>query len=381
MDGEPAEGALGKVAMRWFISAGEASGDAYGAALVREVRARGLEPEIEAVGGRLLRKEGVSMVADSTRWGAISIGQSILVGGRVGLGYRKAKQRLASGAPGVFMPIDFGFMNIRLARFAKAQGWKVLYFVPPGSWRKDRQGADLPAISDAIVTPFSWSAQILNGMGAKAHWFGHPVRALAGEPPAAQERKGIAVLPGSRHHEIVHNLPAIAVAAKDWPQVEFAVAVTLDPDELRESWERMSGRKNDLFTVDDVYGVLSRAKTAVVCSGTATLQAVVAATPMVVMYRLGKWAQVEATLLGFKRRVKFISLPNIFLDRALVPELIQEDASPEAIREWVAKLDHGPERTAQIAGFAAITEMLGPPDAIRRTGDLLAEWLKGSPVQ
>lgn len=367
--------------MRWFISAGEASGDAYGAALVREVRSRGLEPKIEAIGGRLLTREGVDIVADSTRWGAISIGQSILVGTRVLRGFLRAKQRLATGEPGVFLPIDFGFMNIRLARFAKAQGWKVLYFVPPGSWRKDRQGADLPAISDVVVTPFSWSADILNGMGAKAHWFGHPVRALATTPPETQAREGIAVLPGSRHHEIVHNLPAIAAAAKDWPRVEFAVAATLNVDELRRDWERLSGRKDDLFTTDDVHGVLCRARTAVVCSGTATLQAVVAGTPMVVMYRLGKWAEVEATLLGFKKRVKFISLPNIFLDRELVPELIQNDASPEAIRDWVRKLDDGPERTKQIAGFAAIQEMLGPPDAIHKTGELLAEWLGARPVQ
>lgn len=367
--------------MRWFISAGEASGDAYGAALVQEVRGRGLNPQIEAVGGRLLRQSGVAMVADSTRWGAISIGQSLGVGGRVGVGFVRAKRVLSSGTPGVFMPIDFGAMNIRLARFAKARGWKVLYFIPPGSWRKDRQGADLPKITDAIVTPFSWSADILNGMGAKAYWFGHPVRALAAEPPPLGDRDGIAILPGSRHHEITHNLPVIAQAAKDWPTSEFAVAVTLDPDELRREWIRLSGRPNDRFTTDDVYGVLSRARTAVVCSGTATLQAVVAGTPMVVMYRLGRWAEVEARLLGFKRRVKYISLPNIFLDRTLVPELIQHDANPEAIRDWVARLESGPERTAQIAGFAAITEMLGPPDAIRRTGDLLVEWLGGAPVQ
>lgn len=367
--------------MRWLISAGEASGDAYGAALVREIRGRGLAPEIEALGGRRLREEGVTILADSSSWGAISIGQSLLVGTRVLRGSIQMRKALLRGEPGVFMPIDFGYANIKLARIAKANGWRVLYFIPPGSWRKDRQGADLPHISDAIVTPFSWSAEILKGMGATAYWYGHPVRALAGEPPAAASREGIAVLPGSRHHEVTYNLPVIAAAAKDWPRVEFAVAATVDPDELCRTWERLSDRRGDVFTPDDVYGVLGRAKTAVVCSGTATLQAVVAGTPMVVIYRLSRWQELEARLLGFKRRVKYISLPNIFLDRTLVPELIQQDASPEAIRDWVAKLDSGPERTAQIAGFAAILEMLGPPDAIRKTGDLLAEWLGARPVQ
>lgn len=367
--------------MRWFISAGEASGDAYGAALVREVRSRGVEPAIEAVGGRLLAEVGATMVADSSNWGAISFGQSLGVGKRVIMGFHRAKRVLATSDPGVFMPIDFGTMNIRLARFAKARGWKVLYFVPPGSWRRDRQGEDLPAVTDAIVTPFSWSADLLNKMGATAYWFGHPVRALAGEPAAAMQRDGIAILPGSRQHEVVHNLPVLAAAAKDWARVEFAVAATIDREALARRWRALSGRANDQFTSDDVYGVLGRARTAVICSGTATLQSAVAGTPMVVIYRLSRWAEVEARIVGFKRRVKFIALPNIFLDRQLVPELIQTDATPEAISEWVKKLESGPERNAQIAGFAAITEMLGPPDAIRRTGDLLAEWLTALPVQ
>lgn len=367
--------------MRWLISAGEASGDAYGAALIKEIRGRGLSPTIEALGGKKLREAGAMILADSSTWGAISIGQSILVGSRVLRGSLRLRKSLRTGEPGVFMPIDFGAANIQLARIAKANGWRVLYFIPPGSWRKDRQGADLPKVTDAIVTPFSWSADILNSMGARAHWFGHPVRALAGEPPAASSREGIAILPGSRHHEVTHNLPVIAQASHDWPRVEFAVASTIDTAHLKQTWERLSGRTGDLFTADDIYGVLGRAKSAVVCSGTATLQAVVAGTPMVVIYRLSRWQEVEATLLGFKRRVKFVSLPNIFLDRALVPELIQHDANPEAIRSWIERLDAGPDRTSQIAGFAAIQEMLGPPDAIRRTGDLLAEWLSDRPVQ
>lgn len=367
--------------MRWLISAGEASGDAYGAALIKEVQGRGLTPTIEALGGKKLREAGAAILDDSSTWGAISIGQSLLVGTRVLRGAARMRRALITGEPGVFMPIDFGAVNIRLARIAKSHGWRVLYFIPPGSWRKDRQGKDLPLICDAVVTPFLWSADILNAMGAKAFWFGHPVRALAGEPPAPTTREGIAVLPGSRHHEVTHNLPVIAGAAKDWSRVEFAVASNLDTAELQRVWERLSGRTQDVFTSDDVYGVLGRAKTAVVCSGTATLQAVVSGTPMVVIYRLSRWQEVEATLLGFKRRVKFISLPNIFLDRALVPELIQHDAHPEAIRGWVERLDAGTDRINQIAGFAAIHEMLGPPDAIRRTGDLLAEWLSGRPVQ
>src|SRR5688572_21772274 len=123
--------------MRVFFSAGEASGDAYAAALLREMvrLGSGLRFLFEGVGGSQLSAAGANVVVDSSKWGAISILQSLKVAPRVVGGYSKAKRALRKGRPGLFIPIDFGYVNVRLARYAKKQGWKVLYFIPPGSWR------------------------------------------------------------------------------------------------------------------------------------------------------------------------------------------------------------------------------------------------------
>jgi lipid-A-disaccharide synthase len=366
---------------RVVISAGEASGDAYGAALTRELRAILPDVDVAGAGGKRMSAEGVALLADSSHWGAISIMQSLRVLPRVRKGYGALKRALASGQPGLFVPIDFGYVNIRLARYARANGWKVLYFVPPGSWRRDRQGRDLPAVTDAIVTPFPWSAEILRGMGADAHWFGHPIKQLLHDVPGEHpDRQGLAVLPGSRSHEIMMNLPVLAVGLRDLPEtLDFALAPTADSATIARMWEGISGRKNDRFHTSGAGGVLSGARAAVVCSGTATLEAALCRTPLVVVYRLSSAMVAEARILqalGLFRMPKYIALPNILLDEQAVPELIQDDASPAAIREWVDRLLHDSDlREAQQQCFERLDEALGAGDAITRTARLAAEML------
>lgn len=440
--------------MRIFISAGEASGDAYGAALVEEIKrlsgkdtksfhnvfgrevkdtdtleAIGLEDSLdaveyimgfedefgidipddeikglrtvgdvrnyierktgkrhsfepapmtfEAIGGPKLKAVGVTIHADSSHWGAISIAQGIRVGFGILPHYWRVKRLLKKGSPGLFIPIDFGFANIRLAAHAKKQGWKVLYFVPPGSWRRQKQGKDLPQITHEIVTPFEWSAEMLNKMGAKAHWFGHPIKQLLQRSQARQadhgERKTIAVLPGSRIHEVEHHLPLIAKVVGDHidGQLEFALAPALNVEEVKQVWNRLLPGRNDLFTVADTSGVLQRAKAGIVCSGTATLEAALCHCPMVVVYILSPAMIREAKLLRI-RRPRFVSLPNIILDREVVPEYAGvEFVDPVEVRAGLqAILAGGDALDIQMKAFEELDTLLGPDDAITKTAEL-----------
>ncbi|MEQ1821593.1 MAG: hypothetical protein ABL949_03705 [Fimbriimonadaceae bacterium] len=357
--------------MRVFFSAGEASGDAYATALSKQLRHLDPEVELEGIGGATLKEFGATLYADSSHWGAISISQSVKIGFRVLFGMRQAAKEFKRGKPGVFVPIDFGFANIRMSRLAKASGWKVIYFVPPRSWGKTHQGKDLPFVTDEIVTPFSWSAEILNKMGAKAHWFGHPMLDLAVGPARSAARKGIAVLPGSRLHEIRENLPVIARSLSAEP-VEFAVAPNWSVQQLQDLWAKFAPeRREDVFTEHDVFGVLDRAVVAIVCSGTATLQAAIMDCPQIVIYRVSKIVELEGRLTGIMKKIKFFSLPNIFLDREVVPELIQHGATPQAISKHIAGLEA--DSTAQLAGYAEIRAMLGKPGAITKTAERIIE--------
>ena len=361
---------------RIFLSAGEASGDAYGAALVEALRRRGADGPFEGIGGPRLAAQGVRMLADSSHWGAITISQSLPLVRRVFGAYFRAKRALAAGESGLFLPIDFGYVNIRLARWAKARGWRVLYFVPPGSWRRDKQGRDLPAVADRVVTPFSWSAEILNRMGADARWFGHPIKELihggTGASPAS--RASLALLPGSRRHEIENNLPVLAEALRDWPSpIEFALAPGADEGAMRAQWPR----EGDAFTVGDTRGALRRARAAVVCSGTATLEAALLGVPTVVVYQADEKMRREErilTRLGLFRRPEYVALPNILLRRSAVPERIDR-VDPVWLRAQIEALwEEGPARGAQLAAFEELDALLGPDDAIERTAEWALDW-------
>lgn len=354
--------------MRLFFSTGEASGDAYAAALAK--RFRGEVVRAEGVVGARGRAMGIEVVADNRDWGSIGIFESLRVAPRVLRGYRTALAALAQGEPGVCIPIDYGYLNIKLARRAKEMGWKVLYFVPPGSWRKTKQGADLPEITHEIVTPFEWSAEMLNKMGGSAHWFGHPLRQMVAESGDADGvREGIAVLPGSRMHEIESNVPAIAAALQNWTgRVRVSRAPNVDSGALRDVWRKAGVAEIEIET--ELYPLLKSSEVAIVCSGTATLESALCDCPSVVVYRGNKIMELEYRIR--KPKFDYISLPNILLGRGLLPELIQWDAEPGMIWNEVEDLlGVGAER--QRTGFRELEEILGPADALDRSADLIRD--------
>lgn len=417
--------------MRVFFSAGEASGDAYGAELARALEKAGafstaslaedllqefsdsprelanayfgpriksltghtsvsretlldaLIADIDAgdielarlrretvscVGGNRMKEAGVGLTFDSSDWGAVGIVESVFVGPKVLEGFFTARSLIRSVGHGLFVPIDFGYINIKLAKEAKKHGWKVLYFSPPGSWRRHKQGADLPAVTDAIVTPFNWSADLLNSMGANAHWFGHPLKEMVSRHAYDGPREGLAVLPGSRSHEVARNLKVIAEAVRGLNvRVKFAVAPNLEVSDLERDWEDLGG--SEAAFLRDTYTVLKSSQAAIVCSGTATLEAALCGCPLVVVYRLSRLAELEYYI----RRPKFdhVSLPNILLQRQAVPELLQHDATPARIQEKIeALLTDSPARAAQLEGFDELRTMLGGTDCFEQTADL-----------
>lgn len=354
-----------------LLSAGEASGDAYGAAIVEAMRARGFVGRLRAVGGTKLAAAGAQLVADSRGWGAVGILESAQVAPAVIRGYRKAARALQASEPGLFVPIDFGYVNIRLARRAKEQGWKVLYFVPPGSWRRDRQGSDVASLSDVIVTPFPWSADLLRAQGADARFFGHPLLDLMPPPRPGPREPRLAVLPGSRKHEVRANL---AVAVEAAGILGLPITVGLAPNLAEDDVGPFAGPNVQISR--GAHGPLQACQAAIVCSGTATLEAALLGCPQVVIYR-GDWK----TVLEFRiRKPQFehISLPNILLRRRVVAELLDRDANPERIAAELREVLPAGRREAEVqAAYAEVARLAEPRGCIERTADVCLALLPG----
>ncbi len=359
-----------EIGVNVFFSAGEASGDRYAAELAERIQKK-ISCRIWGIGGPKLQSQTSHEVISSANWGALGVLESLKIVPRVFRGYVRGKRGLKSMSPGVFVPIDYGFLNISLSKFAKSKGWKVFYFIPPGSWRKNKQGSDLPIVTDLIITPFSWSAEILNKMGANAHFFGHPLKQMVLEAKEDSiKRAGIAILPGSRKHEIETNLPEIAKALLDFPDepITFAVASNLQPQDLKQLWQAVSNIPAQFNT--NTYQVLQSARAAIVCSGTATLESALCNCPTVVVYRATKAMVLEFKIL--KPKFDYISLPNILLNRKLVPEYIHDDANAKTIsHELSLLLAESEERKNQLQGFQELSEILGPSDAISQSVALI----------
>ena len=366
-----------------IIIAGEASGDLQGACLAAEFRRMAPQAVICGVGGRRMREAGVELLFDSSAWGAIGTTEALKLVPRLSLVLLKLKARLNADPPDVLVLIDFGAFNVRLGKHAHARGVKVLYYFPPGSWNRHSDGSRLKEVADRVVTPFPWSAELLNHAGIRADFFGHPLLDIV-RPTLSQaefcerfdldpERPIVGLLPGSRKQEIVHNLPAQAEAAhklsQSIPGLQFAIplASSVDPSAVR----KIAGEEIKILP-EMAYDLLAHSRAAIVKSGTATVEAMILGCPMVIVYRGSLLTTLEFKLR--RKRIKFIGMPNIIMDRMICPELTAKDASSERIAGLMIELiPPTPERAQMLKDLADAKAVLGDPGAIEKTARAVLE--------
>lgn len=380
--------------MRVLIVAGEASGDLYGMDLARHLQAKHPTLELFGVGGVHMQQAGVPLLADSRHWGAIGVVESLRVLPAVLRAFGRLKHHMQRLQPDLLIPIDFGAFNVPLSRWAKRRGFKVCYYMPPGSWRRDSQGRDLPAVADWILTPFAWSAQMLQAMGANAVRIRHPLLRLArpSTPESAFcERLGldphrpiVALLPGSRRHEIVAHVPLYARVAElvnaRLPEVQFvlSVASSVPKEWVHHLWAQ--GSRNWVPTeTRPVWDMLAYADVAIVCSGTATLEAALLDTPMLIVYRGSSLMNLEYRLRRRRLMLSYIGLPNLLLEREVCPEFIQEAASPTQLtHHLIGLLQQDESYRRQKEAFAQVRRLLGESEPLSEGPEWIEQYLIAS---
>jgi lipid-A-disaccharide synthase len=374
------------LSLRLLLSCGEPSGDLYAGALTRELRALAPGVTICGLGGPQFAAAGGRLVEDYRGRAVTGLTEAIVKLPRS----RAAIGRLVDAARtervDALVVIDFPDFNFQLARRVKALGIPVIYYISPQiwAWRAGRLKT-MRAIADRVLVIFPFEERIYREGGVPVEFVGHPLIDLAA--PSAPRRlflpahgrraeaPTVAILPGSRANEVAHTLPDLAAAAvlirARVPGAQFVVARAPDLDDRLFA---VLGQRNvpDVSVVEgDTDAVLASADVALTASGTATVQAALHDTPMVIVYRL---SALTFRIVRRLVRVESIGMVNLIAGEQIVPELIQDQFTPEAVAaEAVSMLTDSARTTMIRAGLARVRQRLGGAGASRRAAEAVLQ--------
>lgn len=371
-------------APRILIAAGEPSGDMHGARLAQALRQRWPDAILYGLGGPRMKREGVELYAGLDELAVLGFVEVIRHLPYFVRLFRRVTAELETSPADLVIPIDYPGFNMRLARAARRRGVPVLYYIAPQVWawhrsRVDRLAADVDRL--AVILPFE--ERLFREAGALAEFVGHPL--LDDEPPLRPrrefcaslgvdpERPILALFPGSRVQEVERHLElfggaATAVRAARPPvQPVIASAGTVATRAFAAS---------HLPRTDDAWSLLRHSRAALVKSGTGTLQAALACTPLVIAYRMNALSYRLARRLV---DVPHIGLANLVAGSRVAPELVQEAATADSLAAALLPLlDDGEQRTATLAQLQRVRSVLASPHGVpaaERVAQLAAELL------
>ncbi|MFY9803618.1 MAG: lipid-A-disaccharide synthase [Candidatus Acidiferrales bacterium] len=368
-----------------LISAGEASSDMYAARLATALRSR-VPAKFFGMGGPRMVEAGVELLADYREVAVVGITEVLhKIPTVIGVQNRLAREAAKRGA-GLAILVDSPGTHLGVARRLKRCNIPVGYFIGPQvwAWRAGRVRV-VKRLVRRIVVIFPFEEKIYRDAGVPVDFVGHPlvdtVRPTMSRAEFAANygldasRPIVAILPGSRPNEIAQNYARIVAACERLAQpgdVQFvhAVAHGLSSEFLT----RHAQPSIQITRVEGAtYNALAAADCAIVASGTATVEAALLGTPMVVVYRV---APLTASILRHMVRTPFIGMVNLIAGKCVCPELIQDDFTPEAVEKEARRLLESPASRDEIkAGLAEVRAKLGPGGAIERAADIFARML------
>jgi lipid-A-disaccharide synthase len=377
-----------------LLSAGEASGDMYAARLATALQQR-LDVALFGMGGPHMRAAGVEIITDYSEVSVVGITEVLK---RLPSLFR-AMRRLVDEAARRRTPLailtDFPGFHLRLARKLLPKGIRNVYYICPQFWAWRPWRVNLVRRRFALaLCIFPFEEKFYADAGVPVKFIGHPLvenvrptmtrEFFCKEYGLEQGNRIITILPGSRREEIAHHVPVLVEALRQIrqtlpspPQIVIAVAPGLDIPPLEAQFP---SDWHVRFVTEDTYNALAAADLAIVSSGTATVETALLGKPMIVVYRLSPLtAQLAKPLV----RTKFFSMVNLIAGRAVVPELIQDDFTPQRLAAEAEQLlsdsDEAKMRVEKMhLGLQEVRRLLGPAGAVERAADEIARLLQAA---
>jgi lipid-A-disaccharide synthase len=373
--------------MRYFIIAGEQSGDLHGSNLIRGLMKADEKAEVYCWGGDLMEAAGARVLVHYRKLAFMGFVAVVRNLGAISKNLALCKEHLNEYNPDVVIFIDYPGFNLRIAEFARKKGLRTFYYISPKLWAWNEGRVEkIKKYIDRMFIIFPFEIEFYKKHGITVEYNGNPVvdeieRILSSFVPensiknnqVIDERPLIALLAGSRKHEIEQVLPAMMKMIRHFPGHQFVLAgVKNIPDEL---YYKIIGEAPVKLIKERTYEILFAAEAALVTSGTATLETALIGTPQVVCYKGDFFSMIIAWAVI---KVKYISLVNLILGFEAVRELIQYDLNEKnLIEELKGILPGGEKRGRILADYESLKAKLGPSGASFRIAAEIVKELKG----
>lgn len=364
--------------MKYYIIAGEASGDLHGSNLMKALKEKDSRAEFRFWGGDLMQKQGGTLVKhyrDLAFMGFLEVAMNL----RTILNNIKfCKEDIRKNKPDVLILVDYPGFNLRIAKFAKELGIKVVYYISPQLWAwKEGRVEIIRKYVDEMMVILPFEEDFYRKHGVKSHFVGHP---LLDEISTLKEididhfkaenslngKKIIALLPGSRKQEIEKMLEMMLSVRPYFEDYQFVIA---GAPSLEKEFYQQYVDENVHFVSNRTYDLLRCSKAALVTSGTATLETALLNIPEVVCYRGSKISYAIAKRLV--KNIKYISLVNLIMDREVVKELIQNELNTKNLTKELQLIIEGDKRKKMLQDYRLLRDKLGGKGASENAADVI----------
>ncbi len=367
--------------MKYYLVAGEASGDLHGANLMKALKDQDPNAEFRYFGGDKMKAEGGTLAKHYADMAFMGFTEVLLNLRTIFRNLKTCKDDIVAYGPDVLVLIDFPGFNLKIAGFAKQNEIKVCYYISPKVWAwNQKRVLKIKKVVDKMFCILPFEVDFYKEWGMEVDYVGNPLldeKAAFIPDPDFYEKQGlkegriIALLPGSRKQEIERLLPAMLTVTEEFPDHQFVVAAA--PGFPVVYYQQFIGAKNVKLVFGQTYDLLNVSAAALVASGTATLETALFHVPQVVVYKGGTVSIAIARMLV---KIRFISLVNLIMDKEVVIELIQQDCNKVNITDNLARLIEGPWREMMLENYNDLAEIMGKPGASARTATLILKYLK-----
>ena len=374
--------------MKYFIIAGEASGDLHASHLMCELKKGDSSADFTYFGGDLMAHEGGTLLKHYREMAFMGLLPVLFNLHKIKHNFKLAQKKLLEIKPDVLILVDYPGFNLPMAKFAKANGIKVFYYISPKIWAwKTKRVHKVKKFVDEMFTIFPFESEFYARYNYKVRFVGNPTIDELSRRPNQQEtfpefilknklqdKPLIALLAGSRRQEIKRILPVLAIVSRQFAQYQFVIAGA--PSQSQHLYDEVLGKTSIPVVFGQTYELLQQSTAALVASGTATLETAYINVPQVVCYRieagrLGTWVKDQLV------KIPFISLVNLIAGREIVKELFQQYCTPETVGKELNKiLTDRIYRESMLAGYAEVLAELGGPGCAERAANEMIELLK-----